>query len=272
MKAISLSSLLAVGLALAVGEVQAGMWRSSGGGSPQQSNGQGREMANSGSWGASRPAFSGQGHSWDMQSQTIRQFEHPGHTIIHPQPYPTRSFGSRQRDFRRVNSFGHRPGFDGFHRHHHRSSIVVFVNGAPFWYPVYTDYPYYYETPPIYDTPPAVTDDSAYYPAENTYLPPVDTSATDAGTVQAGPDYNELGASWGQDLRRQIATWDQFVAYLKAYVVTASPDSQADFREAFIDAYHLNGAAAYDKASLDAVGDSSQPQGPKVITMPPSAN
>ena len=199
-----------------------------------------------------------------MQSQTIRQFEHPGHTIIHPQPFPTRNFSSRQGGFRRVNAFGRGAGFDGFHRH--RNFILVFVNGAPFWYPVYTDYPYYY------DTPPPVTDDSAYYTADNSYVPPMDTSATDTGTVQTAPDYSELGASWGQDLRRQIVTWDQFVAYLKAYVVTATPDSQADFREAFINAYHLNGAVAYDKASLKAIGDSPQPQGPKVITMPPSGN
>jgi hypothetical protein len=73
-------------------------------------------------------------------------------------------------------------------------------------------------------------------------------------------------------LRREVVTWDQFVAYLKAYVVTADPASQADFREAFINAYRLNGAAAYDKGSLEAAGDSTQPQGPKVITVPPSGS
>jgi hypothetical protein len=266
MKALSLSNLLAIGLALAVGEVQAGMWQSPGGSSPQQFNGQGREMVAPGSSGVSRPAFTGQGHGWDMQSQTIRQFEHPGHTIIHPQPLPTLNLGTRHGDSRRFDTFGHRAGFDRDRFHHHRNCIVVFVNSVPFWYPVYTDYPYYY------DAPPPVTDNSAYYTADNSYVPPMDTSVTDTGTTQASPGYNELGASWGQDLRREVVTWDQFVAYLKAYVVTATPDSQADFREAFINAYRVNGAAAYDKASLEAIGNSPQPQGPKVITMPPAEN
>ena len=266
MKALSLSNFLAVGLALAVGEVQAAMWQSPSGGSSQQFVGPGHGVATFGSPGASRPAFTGQARGWDMSSQTIRQFEHPGHTIIHPQPFPTQNFAPRHSDFRRFDTFGHRGSFDRDRFHHHRSTIVVFVNGAPFWYPVYTAYPYYY------DAPPPDTYNSAYTTSDDGYVPAMDSSATDAGTAPAAPGYNELGASWGQDLRREVVTWDQFVAYLKAYVVTAPPASQADFREAFINAYHINGAAAYDKASLEAAGDSSQPQGPKVITMPPSGS
>ena len=59
----------------------------------------------------------------------------------------------------------------------------------------------------------------------------------------------------GQDLRREVATWNQFVAYLKAYIVTAPAfAAQAGFREAFISAYRLNGATAYDKAAAEVPG------------------
>lgn len=131
------------------------------------------------------------------------------------------------------------------------------MNGAPFWYPVYTAYPYYY------DVPPPVTYSGADYPSDGGYVPPMDT-----GAAQAASDYGDVGTSWGQDLRREVVTWDQFVAYLKAYIVTAPPSAQADFREAFIGAYRINGAAAYDKAAAEAAGSPSQPSGPKIITMP----
>jgi len=92
---------------------------------------------------------------------------------------------------------------------------------------------------------------------------------TDAGPAQTTPDFSDMGASWGQDLRREVATWSQFVDYLKAYVVTAPPTAQADFREAFISTYRINGAAAYDKAAAEAANIPSQPSGPKIITFPP---
>jgi hypothetical protein len=74
-------------------------------------------------------------------------------------------------------------------------------------------------------------------------------------------------------VENRCGTWDQFVAYLKAYVVTAPASSQADFREAFINAYRLNGAAAYDKAAAEAAGiPPVPPPGPKIIIMPPPAS
>ena len=131
------------------------------------------------------------------------------------------------------------------------------MNGVPCWYPFYTAYPYYY------DTSAPVTYGGPDYPSDAGYAPPMDP-----GTSQAASDYGDVGTSWGQDLRREVVTWDQFVAYLKAYIVTAPPAAQADFREAFVGAYRINGAAAYDKAAAEAAGNSSQPSGPKVITMP----
>lgn len=163
-----------------------------------------------------------------------------------------------------MGGFGHGTGPDRDHfRHHQRNSIVVFVNGTPCWYPVYTAYPYYS------DVPPPVVTSSAVYDSDGGYVPLVDTSATDAGPAQTSPTYGDLGASWGQDLRRDVVSWNQFIDYLKAYIVSAPPQAQADFREAFISAYRVNGAAAYDKAAIEAAGNPAQPQGPKIITMPP---
>jgi hypothetical protein len=143
--------------------------------------------------------------------------------------------------------------------------VVIFVNGAPFWYPVYTLYPYGYNAPPDTSTGPDT------YPADDGYVPAINSSGDDSGPTQADLQYSDLGASWGQDLRRDIATWDQFIGYLKVYIVTAPAWAQADFREAFIDAYGLNGAAAYDKATTEAAGvpNAPGPLGPKIITYPP---
>ena len=85
-------------------------------------------------------------------------------------------------------------------------------------------------------------------------FPAMNSSVDDSDTTQGRSQYSDLGTSWGQDLRREVATWDQFVAYLRAYIVTAPPSAQADFREAFVSAYRINGAAAYDKAAAEATG------------------
>lgn len=247
MKALSLGSLLAMGLVLAVGEVRAAMMQSSGGNPPQQLTTSCCEMAASGSLGASQPVFTGHGGGPELPAQTAAQFAQPGHTIVHPQPAPIHNIGRRPRDPSHIGGFRHGFGFDHNRFQHHRF-IVVFVNGTPCWYPVYTAYPCYY------DSPPPIIPGSAVYTPGDGYVP-----STDADTGQSAPEYSDLGASWGQDLRREIVTWDQFVAYLEAYIVTAPPSAQADFREAFISAYRINGAAAYDKAAAEAAGKPPQP-------------
>jgi hypothetical protein len=146
----------------------------------------------------------------------------------------------RNRDFRQ----------DGFRNRSHRSSfIVVYVNGAPCWYPFYTAYPYYYDVPATGDAP-----------------------LVQEGSVPAAPSYAEVGRQWGQDLRRDVTTWEQFVDYLRIYIIGALPVAQAEFRETFIASYGVNGAAAYDKAAEQAApaassSTSSSSQGPKIINM-----
>ncbi|HUJ09992.1 MAG TPA: hypothetical protein VL171_08195 [Verrucomicrobiae bacterium] len=175
---------------------------------------------------------------------------------------PRQNFVGGQRDFR-IHHGG--VGSGNFHRergggdfHHRRSNfIIVYVNGAPCWYPVYTAYPYYYDAPlaPSYDS----GDSSA-----TTYVPSVEDDGSEAPS-----SYADVGREWGQDLRREVATWDQFVDYLRSYIVGAPPAAQADFREAFIASYGINGAAAYDKAAQQAVGPSAPT--PKVITLQPGS-
>jgi hypothetical protein len=189
------------------------------------------------------------------------QFAQPGHSLIQGRPSPAVLSGNG--DTRHAGHFVHGGDFGQGHFGHHRHLIVVFVNGAAWWYPVYTDYPY------DSDVPPPVVSSSAYYTTDDGYVPATASDMTDAGSAPTAPDYSDLGASWGQDLRREVATWNQFVAYLKAYVIIAPPSAQADFREAFISAYRINGAAAYDKAAAQAANIPSQPPGPKVITLPP---
>lgn len=270
MKALSLSNLLAIGLALAAGEVRAGMMQSSGGNWQQQFTSTGQGMTARQSSGNSQPAFIGRGYGFEGQPTPAAQFAQPGHSIIRAQPASNHDVGSHQNDSRHMGGFGHEmrfghgTGFDQNHfRHHQRNSIVVFVNGTPCWYPVYTAYPY------SVDVLPPIESSGANYNSDSGYVPPMDTGATDAGPAQTAPTFGDLGASWGQDLRRDVVTWSQFVDYLKTYIVAAPPQAQADFREAFISAYRINGTAAYDKAAVEAAGNPPQPQGPKIITMPP---
>ena len=171
---------------------------------------------------------------------------------------PRQNFMGGQRDFRRTRPDGDHDGNfrDGRGFHHRRNNfIIVYVNGAPCWYPVYTAYPYYYDVPlaPTYDSG---------YSSTSSYVPSVEGDASDAPS-----SYADTGRQWAQDLRREVVTWDQYVDYVRSYIVAAPPAAQADFREAFIDSYGINGAAAYDKAAEQAAGPSAQ--GPKIINMQP---
>ena len=239
MKRVSLGKVLGIGLALMVvgGQAHATQW--TGGNSMQQS----------GSWRTSGSPLVGNGNGFGGGPSQLAQFEQPGHSIIQAQPTTTHAIGP-----------------DRGHVHGHRHLILIYAHGAPCWYPVYTYYPYGYDVP-------VDTFSSAAYASDEGYVPATDSSAADSDAAQGTSEYSDLGASWGQDLRREVGTWDQFVAYLKAYIVTAPATAQADFREAFISAYRLNGATAYDKAAAEAAGiPPAPPSGPKIIIMPQPAS
>jgi len=258
MKTLFWGALLAGWLALAVGEVRGGAMYAGANGS-QQFNG-------ATSSGVSQQPFIGRGYGFEGNPTPMAQFAQPGHSIVRTSQSSNQDQGNHHGGFHSATSFGHRGDFGHDHFGHHRHSIVVFVNGAPFWYPAYTDYPCYYGGPP------PVVSSSAVDTTDSDSAPPPDYGGTDSGNAQPSSDYSDLGASWGQDLRREVTTWDQFVAYLKAYIIMASPPDQVAFREAFINAYRINGAAAYDKAAVEAAGAPTPPPpptGPKIITMPP---
>jgi len=176
------------------------------------------------------------------------------------QPTPGQNFVGGQRDYRRFphdGDFHDRNFHHGTFRGRHSNWVIVYVNGAPCWYPVYTEYPYYYAAPVS----------STYYgngySTDSGYIPLAEQS-----DAQTASGYDEVGRQWGQDLRREIGTWEQFVDYLRTYIINAAPGAQADFREAFIASYGINGAAAYDKAADQAAQTSLSSQGPKIINMP----
>jgi len=156
--------------------------------------------------------------------------------------------------------YGRGYGRGYYYRYGHGGRVVVYGYG---YYP----YGYY---PQGYEVPVDTSGSDVPYTPDNDYVPATDNSSADSGPSQGTSEYNDLGWSWGQDLRQQVATWDQFVGYLRAYIMMAPAWAQADFRGAFIHAYGLNGAAAYDKAAAQAAGTPPPPpSGPKVITYPP---
>jgi len=137
--------------------------------------------------------------------------------------------------------------------------------GWPFYsfywgYPYYCAYPFYDDG---FDYVADDTSDSAGPPVViyNDYEPaPTVVPVTLPSQIDSG--YGQLGTDWGQDLRREIVTWGQFVQYLRATILTAAAAARDEFRRGFIASYGLNAEAAFDQALRQA-------SGPKIITMPP---
>jgi len=242
MKSVSAATVLGIGLALVLTGQPAG------------------------SWADSAPAIAGRGDGIGGQPSQFTQSEPPGHLIVQGQPTTTRAIAPLKTDGDRGAGSGHGTPFGRDHSHFrgHRHFIVVFVNGVPCWFPVYTYYPY------GYDVPVDISSSTVSDTSDDGYVPAVNGSDVDSGPCPQVSEYTSLGLSWGQDLRREVASWSQFVAFLRTHIVTAPASAQADFREAFINAYRLNGATAYDKAAAEAAGIPTAPApGPKVITFPP---
>jgi hypothetical protein len=143
---------------------------------------------------------------------------------------PSRGFVQRPVEVRR--------GFvPPFHDGHHPivvlprvRSHVVFV--TPFPFPFFSPFPVY--------LPPGAVDVVPYR-----RYPPQD-SLTDASASYV------LGYDWASDLRQNIATWDGFVTYVKASVLTADAKLRDEFARGFTDGYGVNGKQALDKAMVEA--------------------
>lgn len=101
----------------------------------------------------------------------------------------------------------------------------------------YPPYPIYSPTYPVYGGAYS-TPGYAYPPYQQpSYSPTPPTS-----------NAYQLGHDWGQDVRSDIVTWDQFVAYVRQNLLNASATDRDDFRRGFVSSYGTNGEAAFDRA------------------------
>jgi len=167
--------------------------------------------------------------------------------------------GDWRRDWRRGDDG--RPFGDWRHRHHHHDCRFVFFGSLyypfywdPWWYgPAY--YTRYYAAP-YYDGP-----GYSYAPVSADY-----GTGYSSAYPQPSYSYGELGRMWGEELRRQAVSWDQFVQYLQSYIVNASPVQQDEFRDGFLEAYGPTAAAtfadAWDQANRAADASSTKPGQP----------
>lgn len=225
----------------------------------------------SGSRGGSPGGFTsgGRGYSGDRGSM-------PGGFTSSNRMFP----GNRPVAFRggrpnwggpRSTGFDHdRFGNHGFFRHDR--SFFFFSLGVPWcYYPSYGYYPAY--SYPVYAPYPA-----SYYP--DTYVPT--PYVYDSGASYSSPasspavqvrTWLELGHDWAKDLRLDIVAWDQLVAYVKAYVINASPTVRDEFRRGFLSGYGLHAQEAYDKALKQAVESAAADQNtapPATPSIPPA--
>jgi hypothetical protein len=81
---------------------------------------------------------------------------------------------------------------------------------------------------------------------------PVYSSSPTPAPTEVSRTFYQLGHDWAKDLRNDIATWDQFVTYLKANISRADVRDYNDFRDGFVSTYGVNGQAAFDKAFQQA--------------------
>jgi hypothetical protein len=128
------------------------------------------------------------------------------------------------------------PGGRDFFRDHHRHHHFIFINSCWFWWDdAWAGWCYWPGPPP---PPDADADgDWQFAPDNQTYT---------------SPDDYARGRMWAQDLRREVVTWDQFVEYCKANVISTSPVVFSEFRRGFIAGYGENAEAAFNKAVQQA--------------------
>ncbi len=148
---------------------------------------------------------------------------------------------SSQHDWR-----NHDHDRDRDHHHSHHRSYYYFSYGFPYYgfYPAYSYAgSWYYAAPPSYDVGTYVEPD---------YAPAPGYAASDESMV----DYYKLGANWGQDLRREVVSWDRFVAFLQQVFPTLAQAERDDLRHGFVAGYGTHGTEAWDKAMKEATEES----------------
>jgi hypothetical protein len=135
--------------------------------------------------------------------------------------------------------------------------VILGGYGFPYCYPYsgYYGHPYgndspYYTAPDYdygdYGAAPDVTYDEPINP------PVTSSSQTSTYTAQDAQGYYAVGDQWGVGMKQYKLTVDQLVAYLKSYIVNATPAQQSAFRSGFIASAMPNAAATYDGAMQQA--------------------
>jgi hypothetical protein len=163
--------------------------------------------------------------------------------------------GDGRRGFPQRNGFGDGRVFRGGlfgNGFGHGRGVVVFAYGVPYyWYP--PDYGYansgYYSAAPVY-----TTDESSDTSMEYTTDPDTQTEEYSNQDTDA---YYQPGYQWGGELKLFHVTMDQFVTYLKSYILSASPVQQAAFRSGFVAHFGPEGQALYDQAVQEAIPQTS---------------
>src|ERR1017187_9750560 len=124
--------------------------------------------------------------------------------------------------------------------HHfvHGPGIIIFAYGVPYYY--YPDYGYY-------DLGPYSAADSSMG-----YTAGTDTQS-EPYVPQDADSYYQPGFQWGGELKLYHVTMDQFVAYLKSYILSASPVQQAAFRSGFVAHFGSDGQTMYNQAVQQAL-------------------
>ena len=88
-----------------------------------------------------------------------------------------------------------------------------------------------------------------YIPSTTYYAaPPV------SADTQINYTYYDLGLQWGQDLRGALAQWDEFVKYVRDYIVNAPALALDEFRRGFEAGYGGNSTAVFENALEQARG------------------
>ena len=115
---------------------------------------------------------------------------------------------------------------------------MIFAYGVPYYY--YPDYGYY-------DLGPYSSADSSMGYTTGTDTP------TEPYAGQDLDSFYQPGYQWGGELKLYHVTMDQFVAYVKSYILSASPVQQAAFRSGFVAHFGADGQAMYDQAVQQAI-------------------
>jgi hypothetical protein len=166
-----------------------------------------------------------------------RGFSHPG-------AGSERNSGDRRMFLPSRGDFGDRRVFrgglfdNGFGR---GRGVVVFAYGVPYCYPSGDGY---YDSAP-YSTPDSSTDYNTDPDTQN--IPTVESTNPDTNS------YYQPGSQWGSEMKLYHVTMDQLVAYLKSYILSASPVQQAAFRTGFVTQFGADGQAIYDQAVQQAI-------------------